>query len=71
MRIWLKFEIVCFNVILYCTRLTLIVTRRVSEGRNFCPRLRFGLLWNVSFLIACSIMGLTRCEKLRGRDPER
>ena len=39
---------------IYCTRLTLIVTRSVSEGRNFCPRLRFGLRWNVLFLTACS-----------------
>jgi len=26
----------------YCTRLTLMMTRSVSEGRNFCPCLRFG-----------------------------
>ncbi len=47
---------------LFCTRLTLIVTRSVSEGRNFCPRLRFGLRWNVPFLTACSLSS----DALRG-----
>ena len=49
---------------LTCTRLTLIVTRSISEGRNFCPRLRFGLRWNVSFLTACSI-AQGRCGRRR------
>ena len=40
---------------LYCARLTLTVTRSVSEECNFCPHLRFGLRWNVPFLTACSI----------------
>ena len=35
--------IVTRSVILIVTRsVILIVTRSVSEGRNFCPRLRFG-----------------------------
>jgi len=37
---------------LYCTRPKPILTRSASEGSNLFPRLRFGLVGNVSFLAA-------------------
>src|SRR5258708_33084245 len=38
-----------------CPRSLVTLTRSASEGVKALPRLRFGLVWNVSFLAAGSI----------------
>ena len=61
---------------LYYTRLTLAVTRSVSEGRNCCPRLlRSGLRWNVSLKDLPDRLQINNlfqaCQNDHTRDPDR
>ena len=45
---------------IYCSRPDITQARRASEGRNLLPRLRFGLVYDVSNLTGSGIDGETR-----------